>query len=661
MQWADRVLAVSSTYKTEGLSTEYGAAQALGPPSILPQGGATPAAWQPAAGAEASIRVGFARPEAARQLVVCINSGAGGLARVYWYGPDSTEHLAFTNPMPQAASGQVFNIPLKAPYPAVSAVRVVVTPARVRVPVQVDAIGLSTATEPFVARVNVAPDALLISEAKKTNLGAGINSSSRELNPVISPDGRTLYFTRWGHPQNTGEAVVEQDFGQRLKPQDIWRSELTDRVWKQAVNLGPPLNNADHNALCSISADGKTALLLNQYLPGGGMAAGVSISHRTPTGWSFPEPVKIRNLNMLLGKFGNFTEYALSADRQFLLMAISRADSRGHRDLYVSFPEKDGSWSEPRNLGPDVNTALEEGSPFLAADGRTLYFSTEGFPGYGNKDIFMARRLDDSWQRWSRPENLGPAINTPGWDGYFTIEASGHQAYLSSDIEGKGNEDIFRVNINPSIRPQPVAIISGKVTDGESQKPIPAQVFAEVLVGKKEVIKTEYDPETGEYKVVLPMQKSYLMSASKDGYVSRTFEIDLRKENEYREIRQDLSLSPLRPGVRLPLTNIFFPQGDAGLLPESAPELGQLVRIMRENPRLSIRLEGHTDNRGDYQANVKLSEMRVNSVKNYLVSNGIASARVKALGFGPARPVAPNASEEDRRKNRRVELIVLSN
>ena len=227
--------------------------------------------------------------------------------------------------------------------------------------------------------------------------------------------------------------------------------------------------------------------------------------------------------------------------------------------------------------------------------------------------------------------------------------------------QGKGNEDIFRVNINPSIRPQPVAIISGKVTDAETQRPIPAQVFAEVLVGKKEVIKTEYDPETGEYKVVLPMQKSYLMSAWKDGYVSRTFEIDLRKENEYREFRQDLSLSPLKPGVRLPLTNIFFPQGDAGLLPESSAELGQLVRIMRDNPRLSIRLEGHTDNRGDYQANVRLSEMRVNSVKKYLVSNGIAPARVKALGFGPARPVADNNNEANRSKNRRVELIVLSN
>ncbi len=135
----------------------------------------------------------------------------------------------------------------------------------------------------------------------------------------------------------------------------------------------------------------------------------------------------------------------------------------GKRISTFHFKKDDGSWSEPLNMGPDINTFGVEATPFLAADNTTLYFSTNARPGYGYYDIFMTRRLDESWTKWSEPVNLGPNINTPGWDGYFTIPASGDYSYLVSTDNSLGYGDIFRVKVSEAVKPKPVALIKGQV------------------------------------------------------------------------------------------------------------------------------------------------------------------------------------------------------
>ena len=218
------------------------------------------------------------------------------------------------------------------------------------------------------------------------NLGPNVNSSYDEVGPVISPDGKTLYFDRPNHPENFGD-------------DDIWVSELqANGSWSLGRNIGAPLNNADNNFVSSVTPDGNTLLLGNVYNRDGSMGPGVSIVRRTRTGWGTPQALKIRNYYST----ASTANYSLANDGKTLLMAIQRNDSYGEMDLYVSFLQPNNEWSEPMNLGPDINSTGYDRTPFLAADGVTLYFSSDGLGGYGSSDIFVSRRLDSTWQRWSK-------------------------------------------------------------------------------------------------------------------------------------------------------------------------------------------------------------------------------------------------------------------
>jgi outer membrane protein OmpA-like peptidoglycan-associated protein len=669
VRWASRVLGVSSeTTRSDG-GPEGRAVQVLGAPNHLAAQGPTAAAWQPARpdAGEEWIRVAFDTLMPIRQVVVAESAGGGSIQRIILYDPQGREHLVFDSLYTPSGAGNLFRCVLKnfTAYP-VASVKVVLNTLRRPGFSQLDAIGISASVMPVDVAIRVSSKAPKPEQVVKENLGEGVNSRARELNPVIAPDGKTLYFTRWGHPDNLGEAIKEDGIPEKLKRQDVWSSALVNNVWQPAVNIGPPINNADHNALCAISTDGKTALLLNRYYPDGRMAAGISTSRRLAGGWTFPVPVEIKNFGQNAAR-GDTYEYALSGDKRILIIATRPVKGLGGKDLHVSFLQPDGTWSEPKNLGPDVNTAEHENSPFLAADLKTLYFSSKGHPGYGDDDIFVTRRLDESWTRWSVPENLGPGINTPAWDGYLSIPASGEWAYLCSEAGSLGKEDIFRLRLYDAVKPEPVAIVSGNVLNFADKKPLAADVVTEILTGpgsdtlRKSSVQASFDPETGEYKLVLPLQRSYGLVPVKKGFASVSEQIDLTNERRYREIRRNLYLIPLEAGRTMTLNNVFFEQSKFDLLPSSFPELDRVADLLRQNPTLEILLEGHTDNQGDFNLNLKLSEERVRAVKTYLESKGIEARRVQTKGWGATRPIASNVTEETRRRNRRVEFTVLRN
>lgn len=666
VRWATKVLGVSSEAIQTDQSPVYRAVQALGTPNHLPSQGPTTCAWQPstADSGEEWIQVAFDTLMPIRQVVVAESAGAGSVYRVYLYDPQGEEHLVFDSLYAVKGDSHLFQLTLKSPTAfAVASVKIVLNTLRRPGYSQVDAVGISASSAPVELRINVSPNAPEPGKLLKENLGKGVNSKSRELNPIITPDGKTLYFTRWGHPDNLGIEKEELVDGEKVKQktQDIWFSEFQNGTWQPSRNIGPPLNNGEHNAVCSVSADGQL-FLLNQYLPNGRMREGLSQSQRTKTGWSFPRIITIKNYNLHGDE--SYSEYALSADRQTLIMSGQLKGTLGRKDLYVSHRVSEESWSEPFNLGPSLNTAENENSPFLGVDGRTLYFSSKGLPGFGNDDIFVTRRLDDSWTRWSSPENLGPGINTAQWDGYFSIPASGEWAYLCSVDRSIGEEDIFRLRIPDAIKPEPVAIISGSVLNFTDKKPLRADVVMSVLSGiinPTDTLRTEYNPETGEFKLVLPLQKSYGLAPVKKGYVALSETIDLTTEKRYREIRKNLYLIPLTAGQKITLNNVFFEQSKFNLLAASFAELDRLALTMRENPALEILLEGHTDNQGDFNLNLKLSIDRVDAVKKYLTEKSIPASRIQTKGWGATKPIASNLTEEMRRKNRRVEFTVLKN
>ncbi len=661
IHWATKVLQVSSETKTEDLS--YRAIQALGKPNSGPEMGDLRAAWQPAQpdSGEEFLKVSFDTLMPVRQITVVENYGAGCIQQIWLSDEKGDEKLVYSNSAPfPSAQGKIWSIKLASltPYP-VSALTVVLNTTRRSGYTQIDAIGISQDTLAFKPTIHLSKK---YNEQKivKENLGEAVNSKANELIPIISADGKTLYFTRWDHPENKGEAIKEGDDDIKRKPQDIWFSQQLNGIWQKAQNIGSPLNNRDHNSLFSISADSRTAYLMNEYDETGTMHLGISYSRKTPTGWSFPKPMKIENFDILRQEGRYTTEFALSADERVLLMSVYRADTHGGRDLYVSFLKDSKVWSTPKNLGPTLNTIEEEGSPFLAADGKTLYFSSRGRPGYGDYDIFITRRLDDSWQKWTEPENLGPVINSPTDDVFFSVPASGEFAYLCSSENSYGKEDIFRIRLTEDIKPEPVVMLSGNVLHSVTKKPINADIFAQVLQGEKDSIQTEFNPATGEYKFILPTRKLYGLNASKAGFYPISEEMDLRNEKRYREIRKNLLLVPIEEGAKITMNTVYFEQSQPEVDSSSFGELRRLVQVMKEHPTMKILMEGHTDNFGDFNANIVLSQQRVEHVKSYLVFKGIAADRIICKGYGSSRPLVSNYSEENRRKNRRVEFTILT-
>jgi outer membrane protein OmpA-like peptidoglycan-associated protein len=647
VQWASRILGYSSEYRAGEYGHAFRAKQILGEPSKLPDFGNSPCAWSPAQANgknEEWIKVGFEKPMALRQVAVAENFNPGAVARVYAYSPDGKEYLIFdVSAAPFAGKGRMLNIPTQGDIIA-DAVKVVLQPSKVPGFNQIDAIGISDSSTPIQASINLAED--MPKAIKKENLGKNINSSGQEFAPIISPDGKTLYFTRSNFPGNIGSA----------QKQDVWYSTHdTKNGWSPAVNIGPPINNAGDNAITSISSDGKTIYLINVYHTDGTMVNGLSRSFYTKNGWTFPKEYKITNHY----NDHEHTEIAVSPHGNVLILSVQRRDTEGNKDLYVSFIQDDDTWSEPVRMGNVINTAAYEGSPYLALDNKTLYFTSSGHSGFGEGDLFVTKRLDDSWVNWSKPQNLGPSVNTPHWDVYFNIPASGEYAYFSSIDNSLSKEDIFRIRLTPELQPEPVAVVSGIIFESQTNKPLHSNIVADFKKNNEIFTKVSFEPETGEYRLILPLKEVYRISASQDGYFPTTEEIDLTDEKGFKNIRKNLYLQPIRAGQQIRLNNTMFAQSSAEVVDTSFPELDRIVSVLTTYPNMEILLEGHTDNQGDVQKNVKLSEDRVVQVKKYLTSKGINPDRIQTKAWGPAKPIASNQTEQSRQKNRRVEFTIL--
>ena len=480
----------------------------------------------------------------------------------------------------------------------------------------------------------------------KENLGVGVNSDYTETKPVISSDGKTLYYCRQNHPENIRGKQDEQD---------IYYSRLEDGQWTSSQNIGWPLNDQHPNGISSVSPDGNSLLLINEYINGGYVKPGVSIAHKNKKGWTYPQKLEIENFY----NFSPYVDYFMSSNGKVLFLSVQRREGLGDQDLYVSLM-KNKNWTEPVNLGQTINTGGADFAPFLAADGKTLYFASEGHPGYGGSDIFYSKRLDETWGNWSTPINLGPAVNTHTWDAYYSISAKGDYAYFVSKNEKNSSKDIYRIQLPEEVRPDPVVLVKGKVLNANTNEPL----FASVHFNSKKALSehgiARSNPQNGSYKIVLPKGDSYQYLAKIDGYLSLAKYIDLTEANRYGEVEENLYLVPLEKGQKIPLSNIFFVRTKDELLQKSYSELDRLVNILKEYSTLEIELGGHTDNHGQSTLNFDLSLRRVATVKQYLINQGIASSRLHTKGYGDTQPIASNDRELNRRLNRRVEFTILS-
>ncbi|MDR0926592.1 MAG: OmpA family protein [Ignavibacteria bacterium] len=645
-QWAKTVIEASSYNSGNGFGgSSYAPQQVLGSPSVMDDYGESFCAWSPKSNKRNDyIVVSFEKSMQIEQVAIAENFNPGAIVKVTVYG-EGKEQMVYSNsdPKPIQQRGRMFNIYCdKTPF-RVDRVRIDINTYKYETLYQIDAICISDSKQPVELKINLSNDVLEVSDPE--NLGPNINSKYSELAPVITPDGKKIYFTRERHPENPGQ-------------QSIWSSEIDkDGNFAPAKVLPKPLNTQYHNFAISILPDGNSMLVGNVYYPDGRLGNGFSMTYKKGDEWSFPEQVKVKNFFNTSGR----GSYCLASSGKVLLASMQRSDGFGGNDMYVSFLDDDGVWSEPKNLGADLNTADREDSPFLAADGVTLYFSSSGHPGYGSSDIFVSKRLDETWQHWSEPVNLGNKVNTKEWDAYFCITASGDYAYFVSMQNSLGNEDIFRVKLPQELRPEKVIMVSGKVIDKKSKQPVAASIHYERLSNNQSMGQARANAATGEYKIALPANDKYGFRAEAEGYIAINENLDLTKlKSKEEDIERDLYLVPLEKGQELVMNNLFFATAEYELLPESFPELERLVKSMKENPNMRIRVSGHTDNVGSASNNMTLSNNRVASVKKFIVSKGIAETRIEAKGYGATKPIASNKTDEGKAKNRRVECTIIS-
>lgn len=653
IQWANTV-----AFDYNG-DANFPASQALGMPDALPSGQVSSKAFRLSEDAAfGTLKVSYAKPQKVRNIVIIENHAPGRIVEIALHDTEGQKHSIYKGEAQKLSTNHramVVSVP-QTTY-KVAQVEININTILQAGWAQIDAIGIVAECESLdidrelygFGQANIQHE--IAFTTPKENLGENINTPYVEAKPVISSDGKILYFTRQNSPENTGG---RKDDG------DIYYSSWQNDQWSPAINIGKPINDTYANGITAVSPDGNTLLLINQYNAKGPSQNGASISRRTRSGWSFPESLAIENhVNK-----NSYADYFLANNGNVLLMAIETDFSYGDQDIYVSFRKGNNEWTRPQNLGHIINTDKAEFSPFLAADDKTLYFASEGHPGYGGSDIFYTRRLDDSWQNWTTPKNLGKSINTPAWDAYYTIDAAGRYAYFvsnsgSEDDLKNNSKDIYRIALSSEFKPDPVVLVSGRIFNEKTKEPISADVIFETLPIGDEKGRATSSPVDGSYKLVLPRGHNYGFMASARGYVAINENMNLTTIDSYEEIERDLYLVPIEVGAVVKLNNIFFERSKAHLLEESFPELRRLLTLMLENPQVEIELGGHTDNQGIARLNLQLSLERVEKVRDYLIQNGVEKRRLSAKAYGGTKPIASNATEETRALNRRVEVTIL--
>lgn len=508
------------------------------------------------------------------------------------------------------------------------------------------------------------------------NAGNIINSSFHEYSPLLTSDGNTMIFT-------SNRALSDQQVKEGTNYEDIYITHRQGEEWSEPQKISEQLNHEFHDAACSISPDGKTLFLY--YEEGAG---DIYVSNLGPDGWSAPEPLN-KNIN---SPHHWETSACISADGQKLFFTSNRPGGYGELDIYVSTRDAKGGWGKAVNLGPNINTPFHEDSPFIHADGVTLYFSSDGHPTMGSNDIFKSELVDG---KWSKPKNLGYPINSIDYDGFFILSPDKKTGYYSAMREdGRGNADIFIINfLDPPPPPvvedtvvvaqiveeQPkdpedyvdpiieihkemkiVTVLKGTVIDELTSTPVHATISLVNNETNTVVARITSKHGTGEFELTIPHGGNYGVATEAPGYLFNSINFNLPQFAEYQEIDTHILMVKAEVGSKVVLKNIFFDTGKSAIKHESIAELEKIHQLLLANPLLKVQINGHTDNTGTASTNMVLSLQRAESVVNYLVEKGIDRSRVTGKGFGSERPLVSNDDEQEGREiNRRTEIEII--
>jgi OOP family OmpA-OmpF porin len=548
-------------------------------------------------------------------------------------------------------------------------------------------------------------------------LGKMVNTANHEAAPVISPDGKDLYYFS-AMPDGT---------------QEVWVTHKGENGWADGKKLDSRVNHSRANQVFGVLPDGSLFIRGGR----GKDEVGFSISS---LGGSLTE-LKVTDFQkMMRGKFYGAT---MSSDRKHIIMYFSEAVQSPRSDLYVSHLMDDGSYTKPVKL--KITDGSDEFGPFLSPNDKTLYYASDRSDPHkqGGADIYRAERLDDTWTNWSKPVNLNKPINTAAADDYYTVDAQGnvYTARANSRVDG-GNLDLFmlvpkivKINlngvvynektknainasdvkvtvegtspismkssaagkfdtklpetdkyvinasasgylpynetftlplinadttINVDIYLAPIArplVLSGKVYNKKTNQPITAKIDMIVKPDRQNVIRV--DAVNGDFSQQVGKKGWYVMTATAEGYINAADSLEIGSDENVTQYTKDLYLPPIEVGLTVKLKNIYFDNDKTTLKPESFAELSKVLDFLTANPKIAVEIAGHTDSNGSDEHNQTLSQGRSEAVVEWLIGQGIDVSRLSARGYGESKPIDTNATKEGQANNRRVEFTVV--
>jgi outer membrane protein OmpA-like peptidoglycan-associated protein len=431
--------------------------------------------------------------------------------------------------------------------------------------------------------------------------------------------------------------------------EDFMETTLVDGHYTAAKQIAGDINIEPSKGAITVSADGEWMIFAGNFRTGMGNFD-LYISYLTPQGWSEPE-----NLGPNVNSEYWDSSPSLSPDNRILYFSSNRPGGYGGSDLYTCTRLSNGKWGPAKNMGPVINTVGDETSPYIHADNQTLYFTSDGLQGYGGSDLFICRKKNGEW---GAPQNLGYPVNTIENEGSLAVSSDGSTAYYASDrSDSRGGLDLYKFELREDIRPIKTLYVKGKVSDAITGKGLPCAVDLVDNSNNSTLMHLQTD-ELGKYFVPLPSGKDYTFTVNRKGYLYHTELYELSKKQSDSTYQKDIMLQPLTINSTVIFNNIQFAIDSSNLLPVSKIELDKLVQLMIDNSTVKIQILGHTDNTGNEKDNLLLSTSRARTVAYYLLNNGIDSKRLSYKGFGSSKPIADNTTEQGRAKNRRTEFVI---
>lgn len=480
---------------------------------------------------------------------------------------------------------------------------------------------------------------------------AGVSTKYDEYLPIISPDQEIALFTRrFKAPPSKNDLIPKEKFVEKF----MYSFREGNNSFGNGLEMPFPFNRFDNEGGATLTIDNKELFYTVCKYANDNYYYNCDICYSEFRNGSWSE---IKSLSDNVNREDTWeSQPTITSDGNTLFFVSDRDGGYGGYDLYKTTRDESGAWSESENMGPVINSSGNEKSPFIHTDSQTLYFSSDGLMGMGGYDIFYSK-LDDDHQ-WSKPKNIGYPINSFDDDVGFFVSTDGKYGYFASNkYNGVGGWDLYSFFLHEEARPEKVLFVKGHVENEKENRPVRARVELKNVETKK-IRYIPVDSVSGEYVAAVPFREDYVMTVKKKGFSYDTKYFS-RNDTVYESpVKVNLQIKPISIGESYRLSDVYFPFASFELTEEARRVIDEFAGFLNDNPEVTVSIQGHTDEVGDDNDNLVLSENRAKSVYSYLIESGIDPNRLEYKGFGERRPIASNTSEEGRALNRRTEFVI---